>query len=151
MASAPQLPKANVQPPYPMVSSPADAIENHGASGDDDIQHCLHPRTEEEGTGKISKRTRWTVLPLEGGGSTKDVYDKLWKAFGKPGKRWLSVAKHNGILRALLYKGDDGEVDLSGLPVLTPLCGPPADVSAGGRASRAATASFLQAWRQNEK
>ena len=66
MASAPQLPKANVQPPYPMVSSPADAIENHGASGDDDIQHCLHPRTEEEGAGKISKRTRWTVLPLEG-------------------------------------------------------------------------------------
>ena len=69
-----------------------------------------------ENVNKISKRTRWTVLRLEGEGTTKDLYDRLWKALGKQGKRWLSVAKHNGVLRALLYKGDDGEVDLARWP-----------------------------------
>ena len=30
----------------------------------------------------------------------------MWQALGKEGKRWLSVAQHTGVLRALLYKGD---------------------------------------------
>ena len=81
---------------------------------------------------------------MEDDGATRDVYDKLWGALGKQGKRWLSVAKHNGTLRALLYKGDDAPISVAGLPMVrAPLCGPPPDVTAGGRASRAGNRFLL--------
>ena len=147
MAAALQrTPPKAVQPPYPLLPAPATASENADTSGAEAIERYLHPRAEEDGAATIARRTRWIVLRLEGESTTKDLYDRLWKALGKQGKRWLSVARHNGSLRALLYKGDDCEVDLTGLPVVAPMHGPPPDVSAGGRASRAATAAFVQAW-----
>ena len=151
MASVLQRPpsKAKVQPPYPLADAPVTSSGGADPSEAEDIQCLLQPRAEEGDANKISKRTRWTVLRVEGEDATATVYLKLWDALGKRGKRWLSVAKHNGVLRALLYKGDDGEVDLSGLPVVAPLYGPPHDVSAGGRASRAATAIFMQVWLHN--
>eukprot|EP00959_Pyramimonas_sp_CCMP1952_P291652 6100172-Pyramimonas_sp.AAC.1 len=75
----------------------------------------MHPRAEDDGANRIPRRTRWTVLRLEGDEATAAVYGKLWEALGKRGRRWLSVAKHNGVLRALLYKG---------LPVVAPQYGP---------------------------
>ena len=112
-----------------------------------DIGRFLNPRADESGcTKKGSRRTRWTVLRLETEGTTESVYDALWEALGKEGKRWLSVAKHNGVMRALLYKGDDGEVDLATLPAPSTLYGLPHEVAAGGPASRAATAEFARAW-----
>ncbi len=129
MASALQRPppKAKVQPPYPLVDAPVTSTGDADASEAEDIQRFLHPRAGEDGAANnIGRRTRWTVLRLEDDGATRDVYDKLWEALGKQGKRWLSVAKHNGTLRALLYKGDDAPISVAGLPmVCAPLCGPP--------------------------
>ena len=153
MASALQQPspKAKVQPPYPLVDAPVTSTEDADSSEAEDIHRFLHPRAREDGAAdNIARRTRWTVLRLEDDGATRDVYDKLWGALGKQGKRWLSVAKHNGTLRALLYKGDDAPISVAGLPMVrAPLCGPPPDMTAGGRASRAATATFVQAWLHN--
>lgn len=148
MACAPQRlpPKAKVQPPYPLADAPGTSTGDADASEAEDIQRLLYPRAEDDGANRIPKRARWTVLQLKGDEATAAVYDKLWVALGKPGRRWLSVAKHNGVLRALLYKDDDGEIDLSGLPVVAPQYGPPPEVSAGGRGSRAATVIFVQAW-----
>ena len=62
--------KAEALPPYPLVSSPKTTISNAGlaeASGDqEDIEIYLQPRAEDS-TKKISRRTRWIVLRLEGG------------------------------------------------------------------------------------
>ena len=55
------------------------------------------------------------------------------------------MAQHNGVLRALLYKGDDGEINLTTLPASAT----PHDVrgvTVGGPASRRATFDFTRAW-----
>ena len=100
MASALQRlpPKAKVQPPYPLADAPVTS------TGDADASEALHPRAEEGGGNNMSRSVRWTVLRLEGKDATAAVYDKLWEALGLRGKRWFSVAKHNGVLRALLLQ-----------------------------------------------
>jgi len=136
--------RRKVEPPYPLVDAPPTTVSDNADASAEDIQQYLRPREE---AGTICRRTRWTVLRLEGDGATREVYDKLWGALGRPGKRWLSVALHGGVLRALLFKGDDTKVDLVGLPMLrAPLYGLPPEVTLGGRASRTATAAFVQTW-----
>ena len=105
----------------------------------------MQPRVDENGGGKFSRRMRWAVLRLDVDADTDSVYDTLWGALGKEGKRWLSVAKRNGVLWALLYKGDDGEINLTTLPASAT----PYDVrgvTVGGPASRRATIDFARAW-----
>ena len=132
--------RARVLPPYPLV--PAPKTTTPGERSEEDIEGSLCPRAEDK---QISRRTRWTVLRLESEGPTEGVYDALWQALGKEGKRWLSVAQHKGVLRALLYKGDDGEINLTTLPASAT----PYDVrgvTVGGPASRRATIDFARAW-----
>ncbi len=88
--------KATVVPPYPLVPAPKTTILGEGVGeADDDIEDIgrfLRPRAEESGcTKKSSKRTRWTVLRLEGEEVTEAVYEIVWAALGKEGKRWLGV------------------------------------------------------------
>ena len=59
------------------------------------------PRAEDK---QISRRTRWTVLRLESEGPTEGVYDALWQALGKEGKRWLSVAQRRSATRPALTR-----------------------------------------------
>ena len=148
--AAPRAPvQAKVRPPYPLVPAPKTTT-SHEEEGDacedaEGIESFLHQRVDESGCAeKFSKRTRWAVLRLAAEASTESVYDDMWAALGKEGKRWLSVAEHRGALWALLYKGDDGEVDLTAFPAT--LYGVPRAVTAGGPASRAATADFARAW-----
>ncbi len=151
MAAAPSPPQRTAKPrvtlPYPLL--PAPKTTTSGEDADDDIERFLRPRTDENMCiKKGSKRTRWTALRLESKGSAEGVYDDLWGTLGKEGKRWLSVAKHGGVLWALLYKGDDGEVDMTNLsPKATPY--DVQEVTAGGPASRKALAEFARAWLGN--
>ncbi len=151
MAAAPSPPQRTAKPrvtlPYPLL--PAPKTTTSGEDADDDIERFLRPRTDENMCiKKGSKRTRWTALRLESKGSAEGVYDDLWGTLGKEGKRWLSVAKHGGVLWALLYKGDDGEVDMTNLsPKATPY--DVQEVTSGGPASRKALAEFARAWLGN--
>ena len=98
---------AAVGPPQPLV--PAEKTTSGSRPGLD-IEHLLCPRKNKQ----IPRRTRWTVLQLEAvEQDTAALYDTVWAALGKEGKRWLSVARHCGATRALLYKADDGEADFS--------------------------------------
>ena len=129
-----------VGPPQSLV--PAEKTTTSGSRPELGIEDFLCPRAEKK---QIPRRTRWTVLQLEVvEQDTAALYDTVWAALGKEGKRWLSVARHCGATRALLYKADDGEADPSSLPV-TALYDV-RDLTAGGPAARKATAQFARAW-----
>ena len=109
--AAPRAPaQAKVRPPYPLVPAPKTTT-SHEEEGDacedaEGIESFLHQRVDESGCAeKFSKRTRWAVLRLAAEATTESVYDDMWAALGKEGKRWLSVAEHRGALWALLCKG----------------------------------------------
>ena len=132
--------------PAPETTTPRkeEGAESKDVEG---IGRFLHARADETGCAeKFSRRTRWAVLRLEGEADTQSLYSTLWRALGKEGKRWLSVAEHSGAMWALLYKSDDAEMNLAALPVPATLYGLPREVTAGGPASRAATAEFARAW-----
>ena len=130
---------AAMGPPEPLA--PAEKTTTSGSRPDMDIEHFLCQRAENK---QIPRRTRWTVLQFDDvEEDTSALYDTVWAALGKDGKRWLSVAKHCGVTRALLHKGDDGEADVTNLPATLYDV---RDLTAGGPAARKATADFARAW-----
>ena len=91
----------------------------------------------------IKKGTRWSVFFLSTEAvSTAEVFENLWTQLGGP-FRYLSVAKRNNAMWAMLYKGDQKVV--SSLPSCIETVH---DIkrSAGGGATRNAIVDFAQAW-----
>ena len=92
----------------------------------------------------IEKRTRWaTLLFSTGEDTTTDaVFDVLWKRLGGP-FRYLSVARRDDAIWALLYRGDQKVVSSLASPVETAY-----DIKKpnGGGATRNAIADFADIW-----
>ena len=66
----------------------------------------------------IGKTLLWSAWPINSIAPTQDVFDELWGWLGKGGKRYLSVRRgtDDDSLWALLFKGDQAELDLSKAP-----------------------------------
>ena len=92
----------------------------------------------------IEKRTRLSTLLLAiGEDTTTDVvFEILWKRLGGP-SRYLSVAKRDDTMWALLYKGDQKVVSSLASPVETAY-----DIKKlnGGDSTRNAIADFADIW-----
>ena len=124
--------------PYPFLRCSKTTWQSDAAVVD--LMPRLSPRVDLI----IEKRTRWSTLLLAiGEDTTTDVvFEILWKRLGGP-SRYLSVAKRDDTMWALLYKGDQQVVSNMASPVETAY-----DIKKpnGGGAARKAIADFADVW-----
>ena len=101
-----------------MASLPSDFIAcDKETLHDDPGEETMHPSFQARNTMVIGKCLRWSAWPLNSAATTGEAFDHMWTWLGTQGKRHLSIRRgSDNSLWALLFKGDQAELDLATAP-----------------------------------